>query len=304
MSANIEPEETQAIMELMGAGARGDAQVSERDFRRPHRLSGQARQALVRRLQERITRMEANLAGMLGAVHPLELAGLGEASAEDVVEQASLPLAALRFVVGGQPAWIVWESIAAVAAVERILGSNAKPAARRLSHAESRVLGDLLTPIAREFSEALDSKAEGFTVAQSIEGLGSWRDGGKAADVHRLELELGIEGLGEPSTMRIYLPAPRSLSAIQASEASPAELPAHLDPVEVSVSARLAGCEVSLAQLLALEEGDVIPIDARVGDLALVTVEGCPFARARLGRRRNRLAIRIEGIEERSEESR
>lgn len=304
MSASIEPEETQAIMDLMGAGQGSRGQVSERDFRRPHRLSVPAREALVRRLQDRIPRLEAHLAAMLGAVHPLELAGLGEASAEDVVEQAALPLAALRFAVGGQPAWILWESVAAVAAVERILGSKAKPAARRLSHAETRVLNDLLAPMAREAAEALDQKAEGYAVAQSIEALGTWRDGGKQADVHRLELELGIEGPGEPSTMRIYLPAPGSLAATKPSAAGPVELPAHLDPVEVSLTARLAGCEVSLAQLLSLEEGDVIPIDARVGDLAMVTVEGCPFARARLGRRRNRLAIRIERIEERSEDSR
>ena len=35
----------------------------------------------------------------------------------------------------------------------------------------------------------------------------------------------------------------------------------------------MPGCEVPLDQLLSLEEGDVIPLDARVGEPALVAVE-------------------------------
>ena len=81
-------------------------------------------------------------------------------------------------------------------------------------------------------------------------------------------------------------------------------LPEHLGPVDVTISAQLAGCEVSLDQLLALEAGDVIPIDARVGDLAVVKVEGCAFARARLGQHRGQLAIRIEQLEAKPEEPR
>jgi flagellar motor switch protein FliM len=56
------------------------------------------------------------------------------------------------------------------------------------------------------------------------------------------------------------------------------------------------GYEISLDQLLALEEGDVIPLDARLGDPTTLSVEGLTLAHARLGSHRGRLAVRIERL--------
>lgn len=300
--SNVEPEETQAIMDLMGAEEERPAEIAERDFRRPRRLSGAIREDLARLFQDVVPQLEERLAEALGATHPLELYGVGEASAEEIVAESDDPLVALRFVAGGQPGWIVWENLAAVAAVEKILGSRSDSKERRLSRVECRVVEDLLGVVAACCTESLGFSAQDYAVAQSVETLGSWRDGGESADLHRLEVELSFEGPGEASTLRVYVPCPE-LAGGEAAAANE-ELPGHLNQVGVTVSAQFAGCEVSLDQLLALEEGDVIPIEARVGDLAIVTVEGCAFGRARLGRRRGQLAIRIEQLEEKPEETR
>jgi flagellar motor switch protein FliM len=301
--SNIEPEETQAIMDLMAEGPARPEIVAERDFRRPRRLSSSVREELARVFKEIIPSLEDQLAEVLGSACPVELVGVGEASAEDLVAESDAPLVALRFDAGGQPAWIIWENLAAVTAVEKILGSKAEAAERRLSHVECRVVRDLLSRIAVASAESIGFATRNFAVAQSLETLGSWREGGKDANVHRLEIELGLQGPGEASTLRIYVSCP-DLAAIEAEKAAAVELPEHLDKVEVSVAAQLAGCEVSLDQLLALEEGDVIPIDARIDDLAVVTVEGLPFARARLGQHRGHFAIRIEQLEEEPKETR
>jgi flagellar motor switch protein FliM len=289
-------------MDLMAEEPVRSGNVTDRDFRRPRRLSDSVREDLARVYREIVPALEDRLAEILGSACPLELINVGEASAEELVAESDEPLVALRFDAGDEPAWVVWENLAAVTAVEKILGSKAKATERRLSHVECRVIRDLLSRIAVACAESIGFTARNFAVAQSVETLGSWREGGEEADVHRLEIELGFQGPGEASTLRIYVPGPK-LSEIEARQADTLELPQHLGKVEVSVSAQLAGCQVSLDQLLALEEGDVIPIDARIDDLTVLTVEGYPFARARLGQHRGRLAIRIEQLEEEPKET-
>jgi flagellar motor switch protein FliM len=116
-----------------------------------------------------------------------------------------------------------------------------------------------------------------------------------------VELALGFVGPGEPSSMKFYLPGVKAEAVAHLANPT-GELPPHLANVEVEVCARLMGCEVSLDQLLALEKGDVIPIAARVGDPALLTVEGLILAKASLGQHRNQLAVKIEHIEKHVEE--
>ena len=69
-----------------------------------------------------------------------------------------------------------------------------------------------------------------------------------------------------------------------------------LDDVEIDVAVRIDGCEVSLEQLLALEEGDVIPLDARVGTPAKVCVDGRVIGYGITGSKNGNLAVRIERL--------
>ncbi len=302
MTANVEPEEAEALRDALEESAGPRSAVAERDFSRPVRLSAADLEALERRVSAVLGDVEAAFADALGTKCPLELGGLREASAADLFGEDESAFAALRFVAAGQPAWVVWEPVAAVRAVEKVLGSSMEVRdGRRLSSIECGVLQSLLGSVADAVLRALDVEADGVTVAQTREALGGWLDAGDQADPHRLHVELTVEGPGGASRVDAYVPT--GLARAAAAQDLPGELPEHLEEVEVEVSVRLEGCAVLLAQLLSLEEGDVIPLDGRVGDPASFCVQGKPYAAGTLGTHLGNLAIRIDRLNEDSEES-
>lgn len=299
MQDELDPHQTEALTQALGGR---DVEVSERDFRRPRRFSAKVREGLRRRVEVVLPHVEKAVNGLLDGEHTLQLDHVRETSAEGLFDDHEAPLAALSFEVDGDPGWLLWESQAAAGCVEAILGfPSENPQARALSIVEVKILEQVLVPLAMELAGALDRKLERPRVVQSPDGLGSWRDG-KRLDAHRIELALGLMGEGgTPSSLRLFLPGVKPTAAENMDE-DLQSLPGHLDNVAVDVCAQLMGCEVSLDQLLALEEGDVIPIESRVGDPALLTVEGLILARAAMGQHRGQLAVRIEKLENQVEE--
>ena len=195
------------------------------------------------------------------------------------------------------PAWCFWEPAAAAGTVEAILGAkSAVGVARKLSPTETRIAAQLLTEIVRAVAGGLALAVSDFAFVQVKTELGSWREAGGEADSYRFEVPLEVRLGEQASTLRIYLPGIASEEA-EAGALAPETLPAHLELVEVELSACLQGCEISLDQLLALEAGDVIPLEARLGDPTTLSIEGLTLAQARLGRHRGRLAVRIERLD-------
>ena len=298
MTEELDPQQTEAITQALGGR---DVEVSERDFRRPRRFSAQVREGFKRRVEAVLPRVEEAVNALLGGEHTLQLDHVRETTAEGLFEELEAPLAALTFEVDGDPGWLLWESQAAAACVEAVLGCpSEEPKARSLSMVEAKILEQILTPLATDLAGSLDRDLVRARIAQSPEALGSWRDG-QRLDAHRLELSFGLVGPGgTPSNLRLYLPGVKPTAAADVEELE--GLPGHLDNVSVDVCAQLMGCEVSLDQLLALEKGDVIPIESRVGDPALLTVEGLILAKAAMGQHRGQLAVRIEKLENQVEE--
>jgi flagellar motor switch protein FliM len=295
---NVEPEEVEALMSLMGREGRPSPEVHERDFKRPRRLSVARLAALERALAECLSDVDATLERATGVRYRPTLSELSETSADGLWDEPERPLALLRFRAGSQVAWIVWENRAAVGAIESLLGSrNTRASARPLSRIEGRVLVEILSGVAERVCRALALRADGFVVAaeeDGPEGIGSWRNA-PDPDAHRLRIELTLQAPDGPSKLALLVPAPAEPRA--RTQAARATLPNHLAPVEVELRARITGAEVSLAQLLALEPGDVIPLDGRLGDPARITVEGVSFALGTLGRRGGRTAIRLEALD-------
>ena len=62
------------------------------------------------------------------------------------------------------------------------------------------------------------------------------------------------------------------------------------------VSAILGGTDVPLDELLAVEVGDVIPLDARIGDLVTLEIEETICARGRFGARGGLLGVLVEEV--------
>jgi len=269
--------------------------VAARDFRQPRRLGAERLRELARLVQNLLPALEKRLREVSGLAHALTLDGLAERDAETLFAGAQAP-SVLRFRCQKDPAWLAWDPAEAVATVETILGAQAGPAAaRRLSPAEVKVACLFLSELVKGVAPALAITPADFTLVQVASELGSWREGGEGAEAHRLELALALTRGEARSVVRLWLPGVASGPAL-AAESLPAELPGHLERVEVELCAQLSGCEISLDQLLALEEGDVIPLDARLGDPTTLSVEGLTLAHARLGSHRGRLAVRIERL--------
>ena len=276
--------------------AKPAASVAARDFRRPCRLSAERLRELALPLENLLPALEKKLHETAGLRVGLALAGLGESDAETLFAGAAEPLCVLRFRVTKALAWLVWDSGAAVGTVETLFGARVGAgAARKLSPTEGKVALQLLSEIARAVTGALKLPASEFAFVQAASELGSWREGGEEAQSHRMEVRLRVKRGEHESALRLYLPG--VAAGVSAASAPLAEqLPAHLERVEVELSAHLSGCEISLDQLMALEEGDVIPLEARLGDPATLSVDGLTLAEAQLGSHRGRLAVRVERL--------
>jgi flagellar motor switch protein FliM len=270
--------------------------VEPRDFARPIRLSPRELDGIEARLAKRLPEVAAGLERALRGKHALRLVEVSEVGCEGLFDALGGPLAALRFEVAGQPGWLVWDLLPALAAVEVALGSGEPEvsAPRSLSSVERKVMQRLLSPVVEATVEALGLKPASLAVARDPGELGSWRDGGERADRRRLFVHLELDGPGGPSVLHVYVPGvdPRR----GASKRPAPALPTHLEQVKVELSARLGASDVPLAELLALEPGDVIPLTARAEDPLDVYAEDKLRARAVLGAKNGRLAIRIVGL--------
>jgi flagellar motor switch protein FliM len=274
--------------------------VATRDFRAPRRLGPARRAALELALKNALPALERKLFEAAGLATELKLVGLDEADADALFVGASEPLCVQRFRCPKALAWLVWEPSAAAAALEAVLGARAPAgSARRLSPTEVRIANQLLGEVVRAVCAALALAPSELTLVQARPELGSWREAGADAQSHRLEVRLELALAGQTSTLRLYLPGIQDEGA--AAEPEVADLPAHLARVEVELSACLLGSALTLDQLLALEEGDVIPLEARLGDAAALRFEGLTLAEARLGSHRGRLAVRVERLSLHSE---
>ena len=279
--------------------AKPAAAVAARDFHVARRLSAARVAELARTLENALPQLEKKLNAASGLPLALSLAGIGEVDAGQLFAGASEPLCVLRFRVERDAAWLAWDPAAAVGVLEAVLGtrSGAPNTARKLSPVETKVASQLLGELARGVAGALGLAAADPVLVQLASELGSWRDAGEGAEPHRVAVRLRVARAGVESELALYLPRIGPGAASAAELPLPKELPAHLQRVEVELSAELTGCEISLDQLLALEQGDVIPLDARLGDPAALRVEGLTLAAARLGSHRGRLAVRIERLE-------
>jgi len=285
--------------EVLGR-ARPAQDVAARDFSAPRRMGDARLQALGVALEDALPALERRLQEQTGLQVSLTPGELIEGDADALLAALREPLCVLRFRSAGAPAWLLWESIAAVALVEAQLGSPGKPAARRLSTIEARLAAALLAEVARVAGTVAGVATADLALVQAAAELGSWREAGPGADAHRLVVPLKLVLGSQKSKLRVVL-AGVACDASAPAPALPAKLPAHLEHVEVELSAELAGCELSLDELLALEPGDVIPVSARPGDPIPLRVEGMALARARLGRHAGRLAVRVEHLELRPE---
>ena len=301
MSSNLSAEEAAALAAaLPGANAAAkSASVAPRQFDQPLRLSASDLDGLRDRLRRALKDIERELAAPLRSAVKLELVDAAEVNAEGLAAAQQLPFAALRFEVAKQPGWLTWTGKAPLDALEVALGASTPGAnqPRRLSPVEQSTLLRLLGGATKKLAASVALEASALSVAQDVESFGSWRQGGERAEAQRVRVVIGVEALGSESQWQLYLPGIAPAARAPAKLAPQAPLPQHLSSIPVELRVVLGSAQVPLAQLLALEPGDVIPLDCELGDSLLVSVEQRGCMRAQLGQSRGYLAVRIESIQ-------
>ncbi len=310
MNNPLQPEELQAILAAVApkqgpTGATASASVAPRDFARPQRLSleqrGELRELLVRVLPG----LERELSNTLRSRARVSLSDVDESDAQLAIGQLRQPLAVAPFSVAGQPCWVVWDSVAAVAALELALGapeaSSSEP--RKLTSVEGMLFKRVANTLLAQLAPVLGFTAENLRVATLMEDIGSPRDAGDRYDPRRLLILLELEIPAGTSVLRLYLPPPMAnADANRAGPVKVAALPRHLDEVQLSVSARLGAADLLLADLLALQVGDVIPLGVQTSTPLEVWAEDRPWANALLGSHGGHLALRLHSGGRKSDE--
>jgi len=313
----VEPEEAAALAATMSAEAGGDASrvsvVVPRDFTEPRTLSADRIDRIHKTLSARLQVMANMLAGPLRGHPILTIGEVSEVNAQSLFDGLGSPFLVHGFRSGDQLGWVMWQADAARLATDLILSGpeeepveqeegedvaekEAPPPDPILSRTERRVIARMLDQVVGMILDEFGLVLEPGTIWQEPEELTTLEDLGPDADTRRLFIHLGFEdAAGATSDIRIYIPGiPGDESGEEQSRSAAA--PTHLAPVQMRVDAVLGGTFVPLAELLGVEVGDVIPLDARIGDLVALEVEETTCAEGHFGAHEGLLAIKLDHV--------
>ena len=313
----VEPEEAAALAATMNPEKEGDpARVSvvvPRDFTEPRTLSADRIDRIQKTLSARLQSMANLLAGPLRGHPVLTIGEVSEVNAQGLFDDLGSPFLIHGFHTAEQLGWTVWNPEAGRVASDLILsgpepppveaegeeGAEAeeeKPLDPILSRTERRVIARMLDQVVGLILKEFGLELEPGEIWQEPEELTTLEDLGPDADSRRLLIHLSFEdNVGNTSDIRIYIPGiPGDDSGAEDTEHASA--PTHLAPVQMSVDAVLGGTFVPLAELLGVEVGDVIPLDARVGDAVTLEVEETTCAQGRFGAHEGLLAIQLDEV--------
>lgn len=305
MATNVSPEELQA---LVGAAAGKGTDIESRDFRQPRRLSPEQLARLKRTAQRAQQELGRLASASFRVPTAVEISVVSEASLPELVRSLSEPFAALLFDCGGQPCWTLWDTAVAVNAVERLLGAteNRNSPARALTTVERALVQGFLHKLTTLVAASFGLETKNPRYLQDFISLYAAQDAQEQGDPQRLCVQVALQGEYGAGTVRVYLHGVRSAepAPAPAKDKARAALPAHLSDLPVELSAELGSIELPLQQLLALEPGDVIPLDAAVGGTLNLYVEDEACGSARWGERSGRIALRITDFRKRGGEGR
>ena len=317
MAGLVDPEEAAALARAAGGGdaPRRVAVVVPRDFTEPRTLSADRIARIRKTLSARLQSIANALAGPLRGHPTLTLGEVGEVNAQGLFDGFVRPFLVHGFPCAGQQGWVVWDTAAGRLVADTILsGPDAGAASTQdvdddgaedaddppgdpmLTRTERRVVGRALDEVLARIAGEFGLEVGPGEIWQEPEELTTLEDLGPDADSRRLFVHLGFEDeRGTTSDLRIYVPG-IAAAEDENEERTRDGAPAHLASVDLDVSAILGGTDVPLAELLEIEVGDVIPLDARVGDPVELEVEETICARGRYGAHAGLLAILVDEV--------
>lgn len=298
--SSLEEPELDALQEaFVETGTASGPQVEPRNFAQPRQLSSDTLQQLRRRVRTALDALVPELARTLRSQHKLSLVGLAEVDACCLGRELPVPFVVHGFQCDGETGWVVWDLEAAHRTAEAVITGAVESEAdgnARLSRSEGRIVSDLLDRVAGCCALALGLETSSGEIGQDPDELITLGIAAPDQEGQRLAVDLAFEGPGGPSQLRVLLPGVRE----ERIEVEPpaADLPDHLDRVQVAVSACLGSIDVPLSQLLELEVGDVIPLDVPEGSTVELFAEDRPYASASWGRHGDHLAVQVERLDD------
>ena len=292
--------------------------VAERySFRRPERFDPSAVRSL-EAAHEIFTRKAATALGtMLRSVVHIEPLAVDQLSYDDYLRAMPSPnmLAIIGLAPLPTPVLIEVNLELALALLDRLLGGGASgdggvpTAARRPTDIESALLADLVGAAVPAVEEALSAF---LPVAGEVTGVEYnpqlLQIAAPADSVLLLTFALRVtQGMAADGLLTVCYPAgaltpllERVASQLQAEKAPDAGDPAwtaalvdRLEGVDVDLRVTLEDSAVSMAELAALQVGDVLRLDHRVDRAVRGRVGATDLFRAHVGRRGRRLAVQI-----------
>ncbi len=295
MDSAITPEERAALAGPKEAGSAPS--VEPRDFRHPRRLSPEHAARIKRVAQRAQLQLEAYLQAAARGKTKVEISTIGEASVGEILEGLQDPFSVLIYETNGQTSWAVLDSGFAIAYAERMLGApQAASAVRRLSSVEIGLMRSLLTRSSQILLQVLGTEPKNPRFVQDREALHLAQELPPKADPQRVMLLISIETPFGIGSMRIYTsatPAVAEPAAVAPTAKAKLALPPMLADLEVDLCVELGSVELPLDAVLALEPGDVIPLDTQRGSLARILIEDECCGLGRWGQTNGRLALRV-----------
>jgi flagellar motor switch protein FliN len=307
MSPRLDPDEVDALMEDFQASGLAPRLVEPRNFALPRRLSVEDLNEARRRILRGLPEMELGISKLLRRKTALELGAITELHAGELFRDTQSLLGLTRFQSRGQVGWLSLPSPAAVEAVERILGrvrarGDGPSAARPLTPLELGLLVKLVRGLLLQVGNALGIEVANLEGVPTLREAGSYLDAEGRPDPYRLSIELIASAPDGPFAFHILLPVENGKRFVQAqAEAPSGRVPTHLSAVPVELSVHLGQAELSLADMLGLVPGDVIPLDLSRGEPARLCIDGRQVGRGELGAVAGRLALRLTQLELKAE---
>jgi flagellar motor switch protein FliM len=187
----------------------------------------------------------------------------------------------------------------ALAAVDRVLGGAGRSrfASRTLTSVELPIGLALAKKIAGALAEGLSDIVAVPREAPAAPALHVRQARFIAPDVKCVVLTYCVTGDLVETEVRLVCPAHLFAKAGSKDRShGPAAIPPELVKIGVEVGVRLSETDLTIGEILALEPGDVVPLDGDAGSSVRVEVEGRPVAKGSLGRVHENFAVAIEEI--------
>lgn len=291
----------------------GGPEPDQFDFRSPGKLAREYVRSLEVAHETFARRFASGLTNALRSVVHLELTAVQQLTYEDY--SRSTPNPTVMGVIGLPPlpgAMLVeMNAQMGLTLVDRMLGGTGRPVSmRRPTELEAALLRDILQHAVNALRETLGPLAEVEPETGSVElnphlvqavspsemvlvlcysvavSHGTRSDGLLTLCYPFALLQPLVERLGRHAWEHEQPSQPDSGPLAD-------RIGARLSSTEVSASVHLRPSAVEAASIAALQPGDVLRLDHRVGEPALVSVAGMPLLECRLGRRGSRRAVQI-----------